>query len=399
MFKSIYFPYTKPKAAGSMLQHALENRCHVYLEAATGFGKSALLHAMLKEDTLFLDGEFLEEKDLQPFLLPDRSEKILVIDNLHAIRLFEIRKQIRNLLHQHKIQILLAGRGHRPEWLFPEFVMDLFMVIEEADFCLQESQIKTLFYQNGLQTSAEQFAFLVKIMRGYPLLVRLFLKRILEEKEVSFETAGRKCQEDLWHFIYTQAYCGWPQEVRSGLVKLCYLPNFTISMASILLGNKAEEILQMAMESGSFLEYFDHRYSWRKGMQNFLLSIASRSMSSADKKEVLVLTAKAFEEDQNWAKALEFYEQAQKKEEIYRILKANARKNPGSGYFYEMKRWYLQLTIEEAGQDPEMMAALSMLHSILMDPLESEIWYERLCEFMQHARKEKKKKPSPGAYI
>lgn len=56
----------------------------------------------------------------------------------------------------------------------------------------------------------------------------------------------------------------------------------------------------------------------------------------------------------------------------------NARKSPNSAYFYELKQYYLALPEESVKKSPELMCGMSMLQSLLLNPEESERWYQEL---------------------
>ncbi len=83
---------------------------------------------------------------------------------------------------------------------------------------------------------------------------------------------------------------------------------------------------------------------------------------------------------------LEMYEQSGSQGQIRELLIRNARVNPGAGHYYELRRYYLGMDEEEAAKSPVLMAGLSMLHSMLMDPKKSEYWYEKLSEFAKTAQ-------------
>ena len=82
------------------------------------------------------------------------------------------------------------------------------------------------------------------------------------------------------------------------------------------------------------------------------------------------------------------YEACGNRNRISCLLIDNARKNPGSGYLYELRHYYLTLPEETIVESIELIAGMCMLQSILMNPEESERWYDIL------AAQEKKKNGS-----
>ncbi|MCI7758721.1 MAG: LuxR C-terminal-related transcriptional regulator [[Eubacterium] saphenum] len=64
----------------------------------------------------------------------------------------------------------------------------------------------------------------------------------------------------------------------------------------------------------------------------------------------------------------------------------NARKCPESGYYIEMRRYYLMLSDEDISGSVYLMSAMSMLYSMLMDFDRSEFWYQKLKEYRDKVR-------------
>lgn len=79
--------------------------------------------------------------------------------------------------------------------------------------------------------------------------------------------------------------------------------------------------------------------------------------------------------------ALKMYEAGGAEKNILRLLIANARQNPATGHYFELRRYYLMLPEELICTSPVLMAGMSMLQSILMNQEESERWYHLLEEY------------------
>jgi LuxR family maltose regulon positive regulatory protein len=65
------------------------------------------------------------------------------------------------------------------------------------------------------------------------------------------------------------------------------------------------------------------------------------------------------------------------------LIIRNARRNPGNGHYFELRRYYLNLKESNTEDAPILMAGMSMLYSLLMQPEESEAWYDKLKAFSQ----------------
>lgn len=81
--------------------------------------------------------------------------------------------------------------------------------------------------------------------------------------------------------------------------------------------------------------------------------------------------------------ALFMYQEVKDTERIASILIDNARTAPNSGYYYELKKYYLALQEEKIRTSPELMCGMSMLQSLLLNIAESERWYGELEKYVK----------------
>lgn len=79
--------------------------------------------------------------------------------------------------------------------------------------------------------------------------------------------------------------------------------------------------------------------------------------------------------------ALAMYKKCDSSDRIKELLVRNARKNPGAGFYYEMKDYYFRLDEEDVIDNPVLMSGLSMLYGMLMQEEKSEYWYNKLKDF------------------
>lgn len=91
--------YIHPKAAWDKLRQAGARRQNVYLYAATGYGKTELLHRYLRRRRhIWLSGEGLTVETLQEIALP--AEATMVIDDLARVLDPAVRREIVSMLDQ-----------------------------------------------------------------------------------------------------------------------------------------------------------------------------------------------------------------------------------------------------------------------------------------------------------
>lgn len=142
--------YIHPKAAWDKLRMAGARRQNVYLYAATGYGKTELLHRYLRRRRhIWLSGEGLTVETLQEIALP--AEATMVIDDLARVLDPAVRREIVSMLDQPGLWLVLAGRCPLPSWLTGPYVNGRLSVIPEEDLRLSEKEIAQLYLSWGVQ--------------------------------------------------------------------------------------------------------------------------------------------------------------------------------------------------------------------------------------------------------
>ena len=142
--------YIHPKAAWDKLRMAGARRQNVYLYAATGYGKTELLHRYLRRRRhIWLSGKGLTVETLQEIALP--AEATMVIDDLARVLDPAVRREIVSMLDQPGLWLVLAGRCPLPSWLTGPYVNGRLSVIPEEDLRLSEKEIAQLYLSWGVQ--------------------------------------------------------------------------------------------------------------------------------------------------------------------------------------------------------------------------------------------------------
>ena len=85
-------------------------------------------------------------------------------------------------------------------------------------------------------------------------------------------------------------------------------------------------------------------------------------------------------------KALDLYAKYSESDRIRELLIRNSRKNPESGYYIEMRRYYFMLSEADILSNVYLMSAMSMLYSMMLDFDKSEYWYKKLTEYRDNAK-------------
>ena len=163
-----------------------------------------------------------------------------------------------------------------------------------------------------------------------------------------------------------------------------------------------EKLISQAEETGNFFEICGTNGIWRcrwpmrKSMQQRL-----RRRKTAEQIERLYYSAGLYYEiNDQIPEALDMYEKYNDMDSISRLLTANARKNPSSGHYFELRRYYLELPDNIVENSPVLMAGLSLLQSMLMNIEESDRWYHALEKYAEeHTGSEKREARSRLLYL
>lgn len=373
--------YIHPKAAWDKLRMAGARRQNVYLYAATGYGKTELLHRYLRRRRhIWLSGEGLTVETLQEIALP--AEATMVIDDLARVLDPAVRREIVSMLDQPGLWLVLAGRCPLPSWLTGPYVNGRLSVIPEEDLRLSEKEIAQLYLSWGVQLPRNLLEKrIIPLVEGSPLGARLLAVEMSQGSSYTEELMNdltRKFYEYLNQAIYSE----WPEEIREMMMQLSLLEHFTIQQAEEMTGRSdVNRLLAQAAEMGNLFSFKDGGYTLRPAVINSMKLRMETVCDRVRKNELLRRAGTICEKEGNIPRALKLYQDGQCEKEIHALLIDNARRYPGGGYYYELTPAYLALPEEEVRSSPDLIAARSMLYSLALNATESERWYAVLQEY------------------
>ena len=366
--------YRKLRAAKSLVQT-------LYIYGATGFGKTAFVQKTLeKRSHVYLScGNWRwDERDV-----PERGT--VVLDDLHLLDKPR-RELVKRLAADPEIWLILINRSPVPSWLMPEYVNMGFIVISENDMRLGKKEIRGYLDSLGLSYAEEGLQYLTDTAEGNGYIVRHAALKMAEGLEPG-ERMRREIHDAFARYLEEYIMVQWDSELLEFLMEVSVVEEFTLPLAELITANRlASVIVQKAMETGNFLFENDGMYRLRPVLLHALRKKAQQSLGEEQIKNCRKSAGVWYEMDGQISQALEMYEQSGSQGQIRELLIRNARVNPGAGHYYELRRYYLGMDEEEAAKSPVLMAGLSMLHSMLMDPKKSEYWYEKLSEFAKTAQ-------------
>lgn len=377
--------YIKPVEAFKKLDAANLLKQNVYIYAASGYGKTELVKQYFKKGTYLYIPCSQNSCDLS--VIPNDCERTVtvVIDNVNAIDSDELRGEIKELCRRKKLWVIILGRSMMPSWLYDTVVTCHMLIIPEEDLALTEEGIDKYMRSEGIILSEEELRFQRETCEGNAFGIKYAAQQLLAGKRTGnelFEQNSIMYQRYLEQSIIAEL----STEIVDFLLKISIVDSFTEALAAIITGNSAvNSLIERTMDSGNFLEKKNDVYTLRRQMICALRRKAGKEMSKNDLHNYAVLAGGYYESCGEDNKALELYAKYNDSDRIRELLIRNSRKNPETGYFIEMRKYYLMLSDEDIRSNVYLMSAMSMLYSMLMDFDKSEYWYNELKAYKNRA--------------
>ncbi len=371
--------YIYPRKAWKKIRTAQEVGQNVYLYGASGYGKTTLLeHYLNHTEHSWFNARNMESKDLEG--LKQEKDIAVVIDDLHLIEQEELWKAVEELAARKDIWLILSGRSNVPSWLMPAYLKHTFMVIGEEELNLSKEEVEEFLRGWNLLLAEQDAERLYRETTGNPLAVRLVAIEILGGSKID-DRLFEQTRHKFWDYLERHVYDQWNVELQEFLMQLSIVDEFDTGLAEMITGRSdVQSMIRRAMETGNFLTeqegVYYIRYTLRASMRRRL-----RRLWTKEQRNNLYYNAGLYYElEDKIPEALAMYQACGNQERISGLLIANSRKNPASGYYYELRNYYLSLPEEAIKKSVELTAGMSMLQSILLNPEESERWYGILKE-------------------
>ncbi len=413
--------YIRPKRALRRLKAAEEENITAYIYGVSGIGKTELIVRYLKQKKYqMFDAGRVSAEELEK-IAESEKRKIVVIDNLHDLAMEEecedIKEAIISLIEREDVWLILSGRCAIPPWLAAVRYREVFYMIEESELLFDEAQENQYIKYTKILLTPEQY----KVSRNYCLGVplgwyitwdiykQIQLREGLKEGEYFsdklFSELIDRGLSQMWDYLDWHVYDNWDIRIQELLMEVSIVDCFTAHLAEMITGrNNVESILSRVKWLGNFMvertEKDEVVYEIRREMR---ISMRRRLKRKYNKEQVRALYENAglyYQLNKEPIRALEMYQKAGEKERIASLLIENARTAPNNGYYYQLKKYYLELSDEKIRTSPELMMGMSMLQSLLLDVEESKHWYRELEQYVkEHTGRERRQARSKLLYL
>ena len=370
--------YICPEKAVRKLRSGRRFRTPLYLYGVTGVGKTSLIiHNLNMKRCIYYSAAETEASQIA--VREQGVEHTVVIDDLQSVTGVEEReayyKVIQELLGREDVWLILIARCPFPRWLLTLRTKYIFVEIEESDFLFSIEEQRAYLEQYGICLPDELHERAWRMGGGNPLSLLFFA---MEKGDLE------RTQKREWDYLESHVYEQWDVELQEFFMNICIVETFTIRLAAMLTGRSdVEKVIAKAEETGNFFEtagvdgVWKCRWPMRKSMRQRL----GRKKTLEQIRRLYYTAGLYYELENQIPEALSMYEECRDMESISRLLISNANKNPSSGWYYELRRYYLELPEQIIEESPALMAGMSLLYSMLMNIEESERWYQALEQY------------------
>lgn len=399
--------YVRPQAAWEQMKAARNTGQTVYIYGTTGTGKTSFVADFLARkqycylsvadtDVVKMAGIVSEKTDLSHD--KTHAQKIFVIDDLYLVETQEDKTACERLIDElsgrKDVWLILISRAPVPKWMKSVYVRHIFVTIGEEALFMTEKEQEDYLERWNLSPTEAACKRIRELGYGHPLFLQIVSMRLKEitETEVAVDresaelNAIEKSRMDMWDYFNAYVYDQWNVELQEFLMAVSIVEQFDLSMAQQITKKKdAGRLIGQAQETGNFLieirknekSVYELRTPMKYSMRRWLTARYSQDYIN----ELYYSAGNCYEMEGNVPEALRMYEMCRNEAGISRILIENMRRNPASGDYFELRRYYLELSEEEIKKSVELMAGMSMLQSMLLNEEESERWYRELAAY------------------
>lgn len=379
------FPGIIPDIVHEKIRQARRKQQPIYLYGAIGFGKTTLIKEYLSyRNYVYIAGnDFDEISSAEQQSL--RSSSVVVIDDLHQIRREDLQAEILKLCEREDLWLILLSRAPVPNWLQACSVRKSMMVIPEEDLKLSTENVQKLCSYYDLSLSEELCERIRQQSEGNGFAVQSMALKLREGKSFDPEVI-EETTRSFSAYLETHMIQNLEEEILEFLLQVSVVDEFNLELAEYITGNETvAAVIEKTQESGNFLFEADGIYRIRPQLLTALRSYIRKSYGTHYRNKACYNAGLYYETHGDLLHALQMYEQSNHPNRIRNILIRNSRRNPATGFYYEIRQYYKNLKEEEVADQPVLLSALSMLYSILLCPEESEYWYQKLKDFSRNA--------------
>lgn len=374
------------KEAVRKLRDAAMRNNSIYLYGATGYGKTSIAASVFDPAcALWIDCDDAADNILRQLTACSPS-RYTVLDDLHCVEDTALQRKIVQLIGRGGCPMVLIGRAPLPAWLSGLELQSGLTVIPEDDLWVTDGELTELCASLGLRLPPQRIRELLDINEGNIMALGLFLRRI-QQGTADGKPLEADMRKDFKAYLDEEVVSHWSRDIQDFLTQVCVVDSFTLPMAEYITGNDGcALLLSRAEKVGNILSCTNGVWRMRQVLLETMRERALRTLGRKGYNRLLSRAGEFLEQDGHTVRALAIYRQCSQEDRIHNILVQEARKHPGVGNYWALRQYYQALPPAEIEKEPTLMAAESVLYSVLMNTEKSEYWYSRLKQYAGSAK-------------
>lgn len=376
--------YIVPDKAWKKIKLASKIKQTCYIFGATQFGKTRLVKQFMgnKKYSYLSCREWGWDKKLTDYIKGD----VFVLDDMYLLGDEEKRQQVLELAENNGIWFVMINRSPVPSWLIDSYINKNYLVISENELLLSPRDIEKYFADSEIDATDEEIGFVTTASEGNQFIVRYAANQIKLGTKIGPELYNSTVE----HFVMIlreKIIPEWDNDVSEFLMKMSVVDEFNIPMAEMITCFRdVPKMLQRVSETGNFIIAKGDTYKVRPILNKALRQQAQMVYSKEEQTTYLNRAALYYETNNMLVSALEIYKKQGDTGRIKDALILNARENPGSAKYYELRDYYFALSNEDILSHPSLIGGMSMLNSLLLNTDESIYWYDKLVEYIDSSK-------------
>ena len=373
--------YIKIPAVYKKLKKAEELFSPVLMTAAGGWGKSAAVEYFYRRKKPLVlcckGGSFNEMPPIDSI-----RANIIIVEDLQWLTEEDSIQYLKKMLRTEGMQVVMLTRGAVPKYFIGEEMELGFVRIMEPDFMFGEKQVEEFFSEHEVEIHSEDIGLVTVASRGYAPALLYYVNHMRYGQRFS-EGICEAVWQDVFRWWDGVGFEQWPDSFCHFALSICQYDDFSEEMAEYLTGNPGIcRVIEYCRDTMHQLIYLEAgRYSLREEIRKFFCWKQKLTWSREAILENYSRGGNYYEIHNDIPQALKYYKLAGDIQRVKELLVRNVSMHPGVGHYVETKEYYFDLPREQILESPVLMAGMSMLHDLLLQPEKSEIWYQEVIKF------------------
>ncbi len=358
----------------------------IYIRGSVGMGKTAAVRSYYAKRPyryiLCGDAQLYETDPIE-----EVKEEVMIFDQICRLSDRHLQDYILDVIRYGRKQVVLISRGGIPDWMITASIQHQFLEISNDDLLLTEEDVCDLSARDGIELAKDDYLAIAQDCCGNNLLLTTTIRNMMPD--TPYTSAIRELSRRTVFDYMNQVFLNpMPQIYRDTLLSLCQFESFNLELARTVTGNPdIKAVLYQMLKIGDFLQVNGkEKYEILPMYREYLRYRQSVILPSRIINENYERAAVYFELNGDLMRALECYRRSDNTYRLSALLTRIVNEHPGMENYLDTQKYFNGLTVNDIAASPALMAGMSMLSSLTMNILQSEMWYQKLEDYCRESR-------------